>query len=289
MSLANETMVLSLQVGIWTGYRQDKDAAHDITSKHNADQDAARVNKHLISKEVLAPIISASMALRRHLYQSTFPWKDNGDRLLPRKRFLTFIDEHDKLKVAFDQEVEKFVTVSYPAEFARAEFRMGTLFKPDDYPTIAQLRRKFYVGLDIDAVTEAGDFRCQIEGAAAERLKREVETSVERRIAGVMQEAWTRLADQLAGLYDRLTSEKRKGLRAAYLDNLNALVAMLPDMNVLQDPHLDAIVKRTQAMLQGLDVQDLRTDPIVKKSVSDEAQKIMDSMKGFMTAFEEKS
>lgn len=288
MSIATETMVVSLQIGMWTGYRQDKDAAKDITTAHKAEDDAARVNKHLIAKEVLAPIVSASMALRNHLYRNTFPWKDNGDRLLPRKRFLDFINEHDQLRDAFNQEVEKFLGTSYPAARDQAEFRMGTLFKPEDYPSVDQLRRKFYVGLDIDTVTEAGDFRLKIEGDAAERLKSEVEASVERRIAGVMQEAWGRLADQLEGLYDRLTSEKRAGLRVAYLDNLNSLVAMLPDMNVLQDPNLDAIIQRTQAMLKGVDIQDLRTDPIVKKSVSDEAQQIMDTMKGFMTAFGEK-
>ena len=288
MSIATETMVVSLQVGMWTGHRLDKDASHDVVVAHKADEGAARVNKHLIPKEALAPIVSAAQGMRNHLYRATFPWKDNGDRLLPRKRFVEFIAEHDTLKTEFMSAVTKFLEEDYPAVREQAEFRMGTLFKPEDYPPVSQLQHKFYATLDIDTVTEAGDFRCKIEGEAADRLRDEVTASVERRITGVMQEAWTRLAGQLESLHERLTSEKRKVIREAFLDNLNALVAMLPDMNITGDPNLSAIVTRVQDMLKGVDIKDLRSDDHVKKAVSAEAQEIMENMKGFMTAFGEK-
>lgn len=288
MSIATETMVVSLQVGVWTAHRLDKAASHAVVVANDADEGTARVNKHLVPKEAIAPIISAAQAMRNHLYRNTLPWKDNGDRLLSRKRFLTFIDEHDKLKSDFNTEVERFLSETYPAAREQAQFRMGKLFDPNDYPPVSALRRKFYATLDIDAVTEAGDFRCQIEGDAAERLRKEVQDSVERRIAGVMQELWTRLADQLEDLQSRLSSDKNKKFRDAYMENMHALVNMLPEMNVTGDPNLNEIVGKVQAMLQGVDAKDLRSDEHVQKTVCAEAQAIMENMRGFMTAFGEK-
>lgn len=285
MSLATETLVISLQVGTWTGQRLDRDASEDLTAQKNADTDAARVNKHLIPKELLAPIKAAEINLRRHLTRVTSPWKDNGERLLSRKLWHRFIDEHDQLRTVFQKAVDKFIDQDYPGVKDQAEFRMGAMHKPEDYPPAETLRRRFYVTLEIDAVTEASDWRCQIEGAAAERLKAEVKAASERRIRVAMQDTWKRLMDQLEGLHTRLTAEGKGSLREAYVTTMMSVVEMLPDMNILNDPALNAMVDRVKAMLQGVSIEDMRHDPLVKQSISAEAQEIMDNMKGFMSAF----
>jgi hypothetical protein len=105
-----------------------------VTKDAGADSDAARVNKHLVPKQALADVVSAASAVRTHLYLKTLPWKDNGDRLLTRKLFLGFIEEHERLVGEFDKAVHQFLTVAYPAARDQAEFRMGSLFKPTTIP-----------------------------------------------------------------------------------------------------------------------------------------------------------
>ena len=64
MSIVNDSMIVNLQIGVWMGYRLDKSASQKVTADAGAVQDAARVNKHLIPKEALKPIVSAAGAVR---------------------------------------------------------------------------------------------------------------------------------------------------------------------------------------------------------------------------------
>jgi hypothetical protein len=59
MSIASKAMVLNLQIGLWQGYRLDKEASRKVTQDANANQDAARVNKHLVPKDALADVVTA--------------------------------------------------------------------------------------------------------------------------------------------------------------------------------------------------------------------------------------
>ena len=90
-ALTQKAMVMNLSIGIWQGYRLDKDASRKVTEDAGAMSDAARVNKHLVPKESLAAIVTAQNTIRTHFYSNTLPWRDNGDRLMTRKLFMTFI------------------------------------------------------------------------------------------------------------------------------------------------------------------------------------------------------
>jgi hypothetical protein len=280
MSITKKAMVLNLQVGIWQGDRLDKEASRKVTEDANADGDAARVNKHLVPKEALKPVVTAANAARSHFYAKTLPWKDNGDRLLTRAMYMGYIEEHERLVGVFEDVVEEFLTTSYPAAREQAEFRMGDLFKAEDYPPVESLRRRFYINLDIDAVTEAGDFRVEMDKAQLDSVKSAMETALQERIGRAMRDVWERLADTLGHFANKIGSEEI--FRDATVRNLKEIVDLLPGLNVLDDPDLEAIRKEIDAKLTGYDPKDLRKDVAVRTAAAKEADEIMDRMRGFM-------
>lgn len=281
MSIVNECMTVNLQVGVWTGHRLDKAASRKVTAEANADADAARVNKHTVPKESLRAIMTAANALRAHFYTDTLPWKDNGDRVLTRQRYMKFVAEHARLADAFHAAVETFITTEYPKAQEQAAFRMGDLFNPDDYPTADELRRKFYIGLDIDAVTEASDFRVDVDGKADVQAR--MEAAMQQRIGRAMQDVWTRLSDVLGHFAAKMGSDDI--FRDSTVKNLEEIVELLPDLNILNDPALEQIRQDIKQQLIGYDPKDLRKDPMVRTAAAEDAQRIMDSMAGFMNAF----
>jgi hypothetical protein len=103
MSIATHAMVLNLPDRCVAGLPARQGSESKVTKDAGADSDAARVNKHLVPKQALADVVSAGSAIRTHLYLKTLPWKDNGDRLLTRKMFLGFIEEHERLVGEFDR------------------------------------------------------------------------------------------------------------------------------------------------------------------------------------------
>lgn len=283
MSISNECMIVNLRSGLWAGHRLDKAATQKITQDSNADADAARVNKHLIPKDALSDVVTAQGALRQHFYYNTLPWKDNGDRLLTRQTYARFINEHTELVQKFNEAVDDFLENRYAAARAQAEFRMGDLFKPDDYPSTSELRHRFYVTLDIDAVAETGDFRVTMSESAAKQIRQDMEANLTSRVGRAMQDIWTRLAETLHHFTARMEGDTT--FRDTTVTNLEEIVAILPELNMTNDPNLAAICDDIKGALVGYSPSELRRDSHVRSAAAVEARRIMDNMAGFMTAF----
>jgi hypothetical protein len=275
-------MVLNLQIGIWQGYRLDKEASRKVVEDANADGDAARVNKHLVPKEALKKIVTTSNSVRAHFYNKTLPWKDNGDRLLTRAMMLDFMPEHERLVGEFKDAVEEFITTGYPEARAKAEFRMGELFNPDDYPAPDSLRRRFYINMDIDAVTEAGDFRVEMEQDQLDSIRATMEGAMRDRLGKAMRDVWERLSEVIGHFAKKMGSDDI--FRDATVRNVEELVDLLPGLNVLDDPDLKQIGDEIKAKLHGHDPKTLRKDKAARSQAAADAQAIMDRMAGFMSA-----
>jgi hypothetical protein len=283
MSITTKAMVLNLQIGIWQGYRLDKDASRKVVQDAGAEGDAARVNKHLVPKESLKKIVSTSNAVRAHFYEKTLPWKDNGDRLLTRLMFADFIEQHERLVGEFKDAVDEFITDGYPQARAKAEFRMGELFNLNDYPAAESLRRRFYINLDIDAVTEAGDFRVQMDQDQLDSVKQSMEQALRDRIGRAMRDVWERLSEVVGHFATKMGSDDI--FRDATVRNIEELVELLPGLNVLDDPDLKAIGEEVKAKLAGHDPKDLRKNKTIRSQAAQDAKEIMERMSGFMSAF----
>lgn len=284
MSIASKAMVLSLQIGMWSGHRLDKEKSAEVTRDANAAHGAARVNKHLIPKEALAPISQAAGAVRNHFYSKTLPWKDNGDRLLTRVMYQQFIAEHGELQQQFKDAVDHFANHVYPAVREQAEFRMGELFKAEDYPAMSDIARRFYVSLDIDAITESNDFRVSgLDADDVEKIKTDMEEALQSRITKAMQDVWRRVADTLGHFGDRMQGDAI--FRDSTVTNLKEIAALLPGLNITNDPALSKIGDEIQKMIGGTDPKDIRKFPEMRESIGAQAQDIMDTMRSTMSAF----
>tara|TARA_R110000868_G_scaffold261331_3_gene519421 strand:+ start:1718 stop:2563 length:846 start_codon:yes stop_codon:yes gene_type:complete len=276
-------MISNLQIGIWMGYRLDKEASRELTERAHADHDAARVNKHLVPKEALKPVIGAANAVRTHFYDKTLPWKDNGDRVLTRKMYTKFIEKHEELVRYFHEAVERFLSVDYGAARERAAFRMGELFNSGDYPSVLDLQRRFYVHLDIDAVTEAGDFRVEMDEKHLASVRKNIENATHERLGRAMQDVWSRLAETLGHFAEKMGSDEI--FRDSTVRNLEEIVELLPELNILNDANLEKIRQDIAGSLVGYEPKNLRKDPDVRNMAATEAKRIMDNMRGFMQAF----
>lgn len=283
-ALTEKAMVLTLTIGIWQGYRLDKQASAEITAAKGAKSDAARVNKHLVPKEALAAIVTANGAVRTHFYGKTLPWRDNGDRLMPRALFTQFIEEHEALVTAFQNEVDTFLVHKYPEAIEQAEFRMGELFDRNDYPAVSELRRKFYVNLDINPVTTANDFRVEIDAAHVDKVRETMERAAEQRVQQAQADVWKRLAETITTFHDRMANPDAK-IYSSLPEKMDELIEMLPGLNILDDPDIEAIRRDLHAKLKGIDVADVRKNPDYREELAGEAKEIVDKMAGFMRAF----
>ena len=272
MSIQKTCMVLNLQTSYWMGYRFDRDASERLTDEASAVRDSARVNKHIVPKEFLQPVLGARTSVQTHFHLKTLPWKDNGDRLIMRTAFLPFIEEHQALVAKFEEAVQQFLNHDYLVAQDQAQFRMGTLFKASDYPTANELRHKFSINLDIDAIAQAYDFRLSNN-----------EEAMQKRVTQAVSALWQKLAEPLERYAERL-AEPDAIFRDSLVGNLRQVVELIPSLNFTEDPDLEAIRVKIENDLTGWDAKDLREDKEARSQVVDTARSIMEDMRGFMTA-----
>jgi len=283
-ALTTRAMIATLSIGIWQGYRLDRQASAEITAAKGAKSDAARVNKHLIAKEVLAPVVTASGAVRTHFYEKTLPWRDNGGRILSRLGYLPFIQEHEFLVGQFNDAVDTFLTEKYPAAIEQAEFRMGDMFDRSDYPTTNDLRRRFYATLDIDAVTTSNDFRVEIDSDHVDRVRAAMDQAAEKRLNDAMRDVWERIGKAVGNLHERL-AQPDAVFRDTTVENVQDLIELIPGLNILDDPNIEQVRQAIAKAFTGVDAKEVRKDPAHREELAGEAKAIMDRMAGFMQAF----
>lgn len=284
MSIADNTMVVNLQISMWSGYKLDRGMTHKVTTEAHAAADAARVNKHLVPKETLKEIVSAAGALRTHFYEHTLPWGDNGDRLLPRLSYMEFVQAHGQLCQDFDSAVDAFINQKYLAARDQAEFRMGQMFKPDDYPEAEQLRRRFSVNLDVHGVPTGRDFRVDMDQLTLDTIRQQIEAKNDERVGVAMRDVWERLATVINHFADRMSSDAV--FRDSTVHNLEELVDLLPALNVTGDPTLEQIRRDISDSLVGYTPKELRKDSAVRSAAAQESRRIADQMAAFMGAFQ---
>ncbi len=288
-ALTERAMVMNLSISRWEGKRLDKEASQRVTEEAGARADAARVNKHLVPKEALAPVVTAGNSVRDHFYANTLPWRDNGDRLMSRKLFTAFIERHEQLKSEFDTAVDKFLCVDYPQAVSQAEFRMGELFKQDDYPRAFELRRRFGVVLEFEPVTTSNDCRVQIDQEHVDKVRSAMEDAALRRVQTAQADVWRRLLEKVGRFQERLAGVTEEGKPAVFrdttVDNLYELVEMIPGLNVLDDPQIETMRQQIIDKLGGHTAADIRKDPELREELAGDAKAIFDQMQGFMKAF----
>lgn len=283
-ALTERAMVVNLSISLWQGYRLDKDASAKVTADAGAKSDAARVNKHLVPKEALAPVVTAAGNVRTHFYTNTLPWRDNGDRILTRKLYLDFIPAHEALVAEFNAAVEKFLTVDYPEAKSQAEFRMGDLFKPDDYPHAGALRERFAIRLDYGPVGTANDFRVQIDQGSVDKIKAQIESAAEQRLQAAQADVWRRISETMTYFNSRMADPKAV-FRDSTVDNVHDLLALIPGLNVLDDPNIEAVRAMIEKTMTGVDAQTIRKNPDVREELAAETQEVLDKVAGLAKAF----
>lgn len=271
MSLQDKAMLITLSVSCWTARKQDKKVAAEVEAAHNA-RDAGRYNKLLIDKVHLDPLTSYAGAVRQYHYKMTLPWMDNGARLLPSKLFLEYSQELRKMQSEYERLVDVLIQ-DYPRLVQEARQRLGTMFDPEDYPDVSDIRSKFSVETDIMPVPAGADFRVDVADSERQRIQESISARVAQRQATAIADAWARIREVVGNVAARLSTPKPI-IRDSLIENTEELTRLLPGLNVNDDPTMADVCQRIITnLLVSPDV--LRRSMTVRRRVAADAQSIL--------------
>lgn len=277
----NKAVLVSLNVSIWTANKHDREASKEVVDQKNLkDNQMARVWKSLLPRnEFLSAIHGVAAKARKFHYHNTFGWVQEGTRLLPTKNYLAYMEFMRQAKADFQKAVDAFLQEYGQLQIAARE-ALNSLYKDSDYPSVASLKSKFAFETVVMPLPAGEYFTAEVDDAEAERVREEIEKSVQEAFRAANRDLWQRLYTTINKVQERLADPK--GARESSLSSLREMLALLDRLNVSGDERLERLRKQAEDRLNAMSLKDLKSDKVKREAAMAEAQRIQEAMAAFM-------
>ena len=275
----NSNLLYRLSISTWTARKKDKDQSAKVNTEAGASEGAANVYKQLLpdSKE-LDDVQKCATSIRTWVYHNTSPWDDGGWRIGQCSRHMDFMREAGDKMREYDELVDKLVNV-YAQAVQNAKFTLADMYNEDDYPGVNEVRAKYAINVDVKSLPNVEDFRV-VDGIPQEevdRLLASAKADVDERVSAAMESAYSRLFDVVSKMASTLTAYGEKDIKKfndTLTGNISALIAVMPGLNITNDPKLAALADEAKRLLD-YDLGDLRKDEGARKCAIEDATKLV--------------
>lgn len=277
MSLKTNALLVSVNIKQWTGRKLDKRATGTVEATHATEQGVGNFTKRLLpGARELEAISSAAGALRKFYYENTLPWAADGSRIISSQNYFPFTQEFRKRKADFDSRVAAFLS-EYPKLQAEARRKLGDLFSESEYPDVLRLAIRFQCEMNIYPVPDVGDFRVDISDAE-KQIFLDSMARVERE---ALNDCYRRLFEVVAKAADKLKSPEAV-FRDSLIGNITELVELLPRLNPINDPNLEALRAEVNAVVSKVSAESVRASETTREETARKLADIASKMDAFM-------
>lgn len=279
-------MLADVSISTWTAEQSDRGMMDKIKTDAGATGDVGRAIKNVLAGADggLKEARSAYAAVRAAHYAMTLPWvsdphatRQDGPRLLPNMLFTRYLSEMGAAKRAAEAALDKFVA-GYPDDVAKARINLAGLADAV-YPDEPEVRARFRVSFDFEPLPSGAAFHGLPEHFVA-KLGLQLKRKQDRMIATATAAMWERVRERTEHLASRL-SDPESRFRSTTVEHVHELIGMIPAWNVASDERAIEIASDIADMLAGVKVKDLRGDALLRKTVAEEAARIVDKLSGW--------
>ena len=291
MSIKNHALLVSLTVSKPQMTAKDGKATRDAEVANNASG-AGHYRKDLYPKALVAPIMAIESAARAYIDSQTYMW-NRGEYLLPTTRFMEFADRIGKFELEFNQAVTAFLN-NWANVMQMAQNHQGDLFDAGAYPDLEDLKADFRFRIHYRPVTDAGDFRVELQEEELSSLREQVEAATTESINAMMRQPLERLREVVARLNEvakkgeRTVVNKKTGqteikapiFRDSVIENISEEISLLHDFaSILPD---DVLSLAKDVADNTPHPQRLRDDPDARRDVGIKTDALLASINSML-------
>ena len=283
-SLSHRAMLARISVAGIDFRKLDKRVSAEVNTSKGAAANASRTNKLLIESPLLAEIKKVEGEIRAKHRFLTLPWQDDGYRMLPASAFNLYRTEINILIRKFEAAVSAFVAV-YPDLIEESKQRLGEMFDYADFPHQKTIAKRFNVACGTMPLPEGKDFRVDLGDEQVAAIRGEIEGQAEAALAKASKDLWGRLHGVIARMSERLGAfrvndegKQENGFKNSLVSNIEELVAILPALNITNDPVLTDLTNRARAELCLHDAPVLKQNDRLREKVKASADDILSAL-----------
>lgn len=282
--IATQAFLVRPTISVWTASKLDKKATRETRDANGATAKAGvRVYKKLIAADALDSIQRIATAGRNEHRARTVPWQYDGPGAITAAGYADYVKAMDTLRGQFDTAVHVFLAV-YNDERRAAIVNLGDMFCDADYPSAVDVAAKFSFTISAEPMPQSADFRVAgLSQSATDAIKAEMDTRFKAAVDAAQANAWDRVVKHVEHMQMKLAAYKPAGkdtkaegiFRDSLVSNIQELIAVLPSLNITNDPELTAIAVRLERELCASSVETLRNDDSARQDVAEKAKDIM--------------
>ena len=285
-TINDAALVVHLSISVPKLRKKDKRATMEVIRQKGAAKGMATVNKKLISSGVHEAIVQLEGQIRIYHRDETMPWGELGARLLANAKLLDYQTQMAVYEDEFANLTKRFLEV-YPSEVSQVQIKLGDLFNNADYPSVHELERKFGLRVSFEPLPDpdhfSGDIRLDIPKQAQEELKEQYKNVMKDRYATGIKDIGQRLLEPLQNMSERLDydddGKPRNGhFKGTIVDNVVALVDLMRDCNLDNDPTIDEVTRDLRNALTGVTYDRLKNSDTLRRNTKAEVDRIIDNL-----------
>ena len=280
-TLSERAMLVTLNISQWTARKLDRAETTALNRSHGLNIEAARVNKNLFPLSTpLERVQQVTGAIRKDFTRRTLPWGIDGVNILKASAYVEFTQVVNGWHADYDAAVDAFLD-AYPVLLDEARVLLGSLYKQEDYPSVAAIRQRFGFAIRFMPVPDKQDWRIDVGDDARRRLEEDISQRIAETETTAMTEAWRRIHDVIAHAQERLRNPEAI-FRDSLVDNAIELCGVLPGLNITDDPALEKARQQLEGTLAPYraNKSPLRDNPTLRADAAAKLAGIMDKMGG---------
>ena len=278
MAISASAVLVELNISVWPASKVDRETTEQTNAQAGAVRDASQTRKNLFAgTSVRKEIENFAAKVRLFHNRHTLPWADKGERLLPTKLFMDYKQHMNSYETQFHMMCDAFFN-NYPALVAAAPTNLGKLYKPEDYPSLGEVKSKFAFRRTVKPVPESGDFRLDVPAEDLVELRAMFDQQQREKLAEAVREPWERLHAQLVAISEKMTEgggEAKKRYHDSLISNPLELCALLTKLNITNDPKLEDARKQLEMTMRGTNLEELKEDSVARSDLKSKVDAII--------------
>ena len=287
--LSKKALLVRLKAQSWGGSLFDQEVTEAVARDAGADErNAGRYIKQLLAKDALVGIGRPISRARTEHYRMTVPWEDGAYRLLPTAMYDEYVRVLDDCDDTLTREKRKLIR-EYRSHVDEARVRLGRMFREKDYPDEAWIESHVRMEYTIRPVPDVEHFVADLADGEASRLRDDMKRQIESQIQAGVNALYHRMFAAVSACAERLELNEDgspKIFRDSIIENIKQLAAVMPRMNVTDNPTLAKLGEELGEALDGVYADNLRErsarfDPVRHQSVKEVTAKARDRMAGY--------
>lgn len=287
MKLSDMAIKVGMSISQWSGMAQEKKGAEMVEEQAGATRGVVRARKYVLPGcDELKAVHSFNNALRQWFYEQTLPWDDFGGRILPAANSMEFLQSIGAKRKEGEALADAF-TAAYPSWYQRAQLSLGDLWDPKSYPSPDHIRDKFGYSFVAEPLPETESLRnyTGVGPTMVDKLIEESNAQMQARLQQAQADVWKRVYETTNAMAERLSvpiGAQGAVFRDSLVNNLVDLVDLVPKLNVVADPTVNAMVEDIRKKLLGVQPDALRIDPDLRAERAARARELAERARGMM-------